>query len=501
MSKLGYRRLLTAAGMVAVLGIAAKGLQAGAGILMAHRLGADAATDAYFLAKILPVGAYLALDGIIYNAVIPVYRGSAAKQERGPFLGALVSGTVLAGGCMMLFVGLGAPYWMAWIAPGASAETIGQAVALARLMCLGTAALLPASMLKAVNACHGRYVLAALDGLFLSGALCFALAMGPSEWGLWPAAAAFPAASAMLLAVQMVFARHDFRPTIPSRGNTILSHVLPLLMPLAAFNVLHQVNMLAMNAFLSQAGPGAITWMNFSYNLGQIPVNVIDLVLLSTLLPFGAALAHQGDMAAFRRAYGHVMRLLWLVLPPLSLWILLERHALVDVVLRHGRFDGLAARGTTACMLGIAVAITPWTCEVFVSRCLFALRQHRLYAKVVLGRVCLNVLLCALLVGRWGGGGVAMAFAASHIFGAAAATWCLRRHLGSTPQTDASTAAWPLTVLGLGSVGAVLLALRPMAEAWSAFPGLLATGLSTVLTMGLVYGVAYAWSVAQRRRT
>lgn len=420
-----YQKLIRPALWIALLSISAKALQALAGIGIAYRFGATETTDAYLLAKSLPIGAYLVFDSILYNALVPYHHETADDRKMPPgFLVALISGVLISSG-LALF----GPHVLGLLAPGSSAGTLELAGRLITLMSVGVAFALPASALKAWNAGRGRYVFAALDGFVMSGVLCFTILGTPGAWGIWPVALALPIACGLMLLVQ------GFAATRGNRGQESKSSEVrqgagrQVFLAIAAFNVFHQVNMLAVNAFMSGVREGAIAWFNFSYNIAQIPVSVVDLVVMSAFFPFAAALNRAGDRATLAAAYVSVSRGLLMVLIPGSVWLLLTRYDLVQIVFERGVFDRAATQGTALCLAGTALAICPWAFESFGYRCLFALRRHRWYAGIIGVRTAVNVALCVILSSRYGAAGVVVSFCVSYWVGAVLTAWAVAHEL------------------------------------------------------------------------
>ncbi len=483
--------LLRSALFIAALGVAAKGAQLLAAIFFLQRFGTTGATDAYFLAKSLPIGVYLVFDSLLYNAVVPVYRGDDPGHTR-PFVTTMLAGA--AGICVVLACALflAAPHIFSVLAPGSAPATIAQASGFCRLMTLAILALLPASLLKALNACQGRYALAALDGLLMSGAMVAAIAAGPSRWGLWPVAASLPAASLLLLAIQLAAARRELSFARPSAHSPLLRDAMALAPALIAFNALHQVNVMVMNAFISFDEAGAISWFNASYTIAQAPVSVLDLVVLSTLFPYGAALRNAGDMAAFAKAFRALSRGTLLVLVPASVWLILAREDVIRAIFERGQFGEEARQGTALCLSGVAAAMAGWGLESFAYRSLFALKLHGTYARIMACRVALNAALCVLLVGTWGALGVAMAFALSYWVGAGLSVRAVQRALGdeAVPVLSIPLAAACAGAALAGAAGHLgALWLSDSALPWVRVPVGLGAAIVAILGLyGLLYG-------------
>jgi putative peptidoglycan lipid II flippase len=491
MTRPWYHTLLGPAALIAFIAVLSKALQAAAGIFFAHRFGADMTTDAYLLAKSLPIGVYLILDNLLYNALTPLYRRDTEQQYRRFFSALLfiaLAGAALAAAAIFF----AAPFLFRIMAPGADVETQLLAARLCRVMAAAVLMLAPATALKAWNACRGRYILAALDALIMSSCMLLALAAGPDRWGVWPVAAALPAASGILLILQAAAGVLDPPLAVPRCAGPYMREFLRLVTPLLAFNALHQVNVLGMNAFLTLSGEGAVSWMNFSYNAAQIPVSVLDLVVLSTFFPWSTALSAHGGRETFARAFRDVIRLLFAVLLPAGVWMALMRRDVIAVVFEHGNFGPDAAAGAADCLRWLAIAMTPWAIDTFAYRCLFALRLHGRYAVIMAGRVALNLLLCALLAPVLAHHGVALAFAAAWIAGAAASTGAVM-HALDIQERGALLRHW---------FAAPLIVLPPLLIAWymtvprapaDPFFRVLITGSVCGFVTLFIYGMMFAW--------
>lgn len=432
-----YEPLIRPITFIAMIGVLSKLFQAIAAILVAHKLGAGVSTDAYLLAKSIPVGVYLIADSLLYNSFVPMYRRrDASSRDAQRFLGALSYYCFALAVLAAAALAFAAPAVLRVLGPGSSPETIRLATSLCRLMSLAVLGAIPASLLKSLNVCRGRYFLASLDAFVMHATMIVVLLFAPIEWDIWPVAAALPAAFALLCALQVFAARKDLAPLRPARAATHFAEMGGLLLPLLAVNALQQLNALYMTGAASFVGKGAISCMIYSYNIGQIPVSMLDLILLSALFPFSARLSANGDMRTFRTAYATVTRLLVLILIPATVWIVLVRRELVELVLQHGRFDARAAEATSVCLIGHALAIAPWALETFAYRSLFALKRHWRALHIIVLRVGVNVLLCIVLVPRLGLLGVSMAFALSYTFAAIAGAWAVSRALGGAGSDD-----------------------------------------------------------------
>ncbi len=419
-----YAVLLRPMLLIAGIGVATKGLQVVSAVLLARNFGASGDTDAYLLSKSAAIGAYLIADSILYNALVPLYRRrqSASPAFRG-FLSAVFLASIGAGAVVGAVLILRSGLIISILAPGADASAHALASRLAQLAGMAVVLSVPVSFLKAMNASEGRYVLAALDGLVMYVMLALALLFAPREWGVWPITAALPAAFVALCAIQAFPLRRTMPLSAPSWNNPHARQAAALVAPLVALNCLQQINLFVMMRMASYVGSGAISWLNYSYNIAQAPVAVIELILFSSVLPFASALSSEHHLDELKGAFLGMLRVLLLFLAPISAWVVLSRYDVVQALLERRFFESSATQATALCLLGHGLAIIPWSIEALASRCLFALKRHWVFFSIVAVRVLANFGLCLLLVPRYRQLGVSMAFALS--FGVGATLACV----------------------------------------------------------------------------
>jgi len=425
-----YRALLGPAALVALIGVAAKGLQGLAGILFAHIFGAGPQADAYWLARVIPIGVYLIFDNLLYNAFVPVFRDDASGKNQRTFLSTVAVLVCLSALVITLVLEVGSGFWANFLGKEVDPTTRVHTLMLFRIMSIAIVLAIPASLLKALNVCHGRYVLASLDGLVMTGFTVGALLLAATGQNIAWVAASLPGACLTLLLIQALFVRKNLSLGRPDIRNPVVREFAILLAPLAVFNVLHQINLIVINGFLAHSGEGAVSWFHYSYNIAQIPVSVIDLVLLSTLFPFASALLAHNDKETFSDAFHAAAGWLVAVLVPAAAWLVLNRTALVQLVFRHGQFDDTAAIGTAGCLVGVGLAAVPWTLEAFGCRCLLALKRHSTYASIVGIRVAANIVLGFALARSFGAYGISVAFALSFCIGAVLALCAVAQTVG-----------------------------------------------------------------------
>ncbi len=416
---------------VGIIGVASKVMAAAAGILLAYRFGAGQVTDAYLLAKTVPLAVYLILDSVIYNTLVPLLR---RPEKNDALFRTLLLLFFLGAATLSAGLYFGAAHVVALLARGADAQTQSIAIQLQIITAWTILYAVPASCLKAWNACQSRYVAASLDGFVVSGILLATLLWAPEHMGITPVAIALPAAFVVLLLIQGVLGRAALKLSPRAPLAELPGRYLGRLMtPLLLLNGVQQAQVVFIVILASFYESGALSQVNYSYAIAQIPVGVLDLILFSTLFPFAAQLASRRKLDELQHMFHRAALALCLLALPTAIWILVFRAALVDTLLTRGHFDAIDADKTAALLLGHGLAIPAWVLEALGCRVLFALGQHTRYLGTVTLRLVTFTIMAPLITPWLGLPGISLAFALSFVVGAIATAHAVQQALGQAP--------------------------------------------------------------------
>src|SRR5881398_1319118 len=85
--------------------------------------------------------------------------------------------------------------------------------------------------------------------------------------------------------------------------------VLTLMGPAVIAASAVQVNVLINSGFAASLGNGPVSWLNIAFRLMQLPLGIFGVAVGTVTLPLVSRTAALGDMAGFRSALAHAMRL------------------------------------------------------------------------------------------------------------------------------------------------------------------------------------------------
>lgn len=330
--------------------------------LLAADFGASRALDVYYASFRIPDFIYtLTLFFAASTALIPILleKISENNKEAEEFFANIFSffsiATIILVGFSYIFMKELVPLF----APGFSETEKIQVVNLARLLLFSPFFLGLSNLLSSVIQSYRRFYVYAASPLFynlgiIAGIIFFVPSRGIEGivWGVI-------AGSLLHFAIQI--------PTLSSLGFSMkfriprltndVKKLLKFSLPRSLGLSLNQLVMSAITAFASSLGAGAVSILNFAFNLQSVPLSVIALSYSVSAFPtLASAYANNGKkdfLGHFSLAFRHIF--FWSM--PVTILFIILRAQIVRVILGVGAFSWLDTRLTAAALFLLALSI------------------------------------------------------------------------------------------------------------------------------------------------
>ena len=189
-------------------------------------------------------------------------------------------------------------------------------------------------------------------------------------------------------------AGYRFRPDFAWRDEGVRA-ILRLMGPAVIAASAVQVNVMVNASFASHQGNGAVTWLNNSFRLMQLPLGVFGVAIATVTLPLVSKSAALGDSAAFRATLARALRLAFFLLYP------------------HGRGTAEAARQTGAALQFYAVGLAAYAGIKVLAPAFYALDARTTPMTVSFIAIGINVVLNSVFTHWLGWGHRGLAFSTS----------------------------------------------------------------------------------------
>ena len=468
-------------------------------IVIARVFGADAGTDAFFVAfKIPNFFRRLFAEGAFSQAFVPVF-AEYQKHRSHAELRDLLSHVFGSLGSVALSVSslgvIAAPLFVLLFAPGFIDDP--QRYELASRMLRLTFPYLFCISLVAMAAgvlnSKQRFAIPAFTPVWLNLCLIGAAVFIAPKLNLPIMALAWGVliAGVVQLLFQLPFLhRLDLLPK--PRWNwrhAGVQKIIQLMLPAILGSAVVQVNLLFDTILASLLIVGSVSWLYFADRLVEFPLGVFGIAIATVILPSLSQRHAAQDATAFSRNMDWALRITLLVSVPAMCGLLLLAAPLMISLFQYGQFSAYDAKMSAYGLMAYALGLPAFSAIKILAPGFFARQDTRTPVKIAIRAVILNMLLNVIFVSSlW-----LLNVPAMHI-GLALATalaawaqagWLLRRLLQENAYQPA--VGWQRFLLQISGatlvMGAALWVFGPNMDVWLA-----ATLLERVCWLMLLIG-------------
>src|SRR6266567_3904301 len=154
-----------------------------------------------------------------------------------------------------------------------------------------------------------------------------------------------------------------------------------------------QVNVLINSGFAARLGDGPVSWLNIAFRLMQLPLGIFGVAVGTVTLPLVSRTAALGDMAAFRSALAHAIRLVTLLTIPAAIGLIILAQPIISVIYEHGRFTPEATRQTAGALQFYAIGLAAYSAVKVLAPAFYALDKRYLPMVVSIFSIIINFIL------------------------------------------------------------------------------------------------------------
>jgi putative peptidoglycan lipid II flippase len=430
------RRIAQASGIIMASVLASRLLGFLREWTVAHQIGSNAVTDAYYAAFNLPDFLnYLVAGGALSLTFIPVFTRYMAetREDEGwhvfstviTVMGLALTGLIVAGEIF-------APQLVKIIAPGFSPAEKARVVFLTRLMLPAQFCFYLGSILSAVQYAKAQFLVPSLApviynlGIILGGVLLSAR-IGITGFSVGVLGGAL--AGNFLL--QLYGARRagaSFSPNFDV-GHPGFRMFIKLTIPIMLALSLVFTDDWIIRWFGSYLVPASISWLSYAKTLMRVPLGVVGQAVGVASFPFLAQLYSEGKLVELNDTLNATLKGLLLLLVPISALTIAQSQPLVYFVFSHTRLRAPDLHATAATLVFFSLGMFAWGAQNILARGFYAVRDTLTPAVVGTALTFLNLPVYWLLVHRLEHLGLALASSCGIIAYTVALFFLLNRRL------------------------------------------------------------------------
>jgi putative peptidoglycan lipid II flippase len=404
-------------------------------IAVAYFFGAQADTDAFFLAYKVPYLLTLMVAGALTATFVPLfsYRLATGRKSEAWSLsvniGNIICLVLIALSAVLVVI---APWFIPLIGPGLNAATTAKGVFLFRILMIGFVFEgLTGLVIGMLNSLR-RFALAAFAPavgtvVTLVITVAFARSLGINALAIgcvvgWMAGLAvlFPGLRGQGIHYRPRIDWHD--PAVREVGGM----VWPILIGSAVGKVSVFIIQL-LGSFLEQ---GSISSLNYADKLFQLP---LGLFVAGITVPIFPLLSEQVATKAPERVKATLdfaLRLMGFLLVPVTVGIILLRYPLIGLLLQHGEFTADDTSRTAWALLFLCLGLYAYAGRDTLTRVFYAHHDTRTPVKISVATVVITIGLSYLFMQFMGIGGLTLGMTVALTINFLALMWLLRRKIG-----------------------------------------------------------------------
>ncbi len=466
---------------------------------VAHQIGANTETDAYYLAFVLPDFLnYLIAGGALSISFIPIFSKYLAEEREEEGWRVFSITFTLMGLALVVLVVVAeilAPQLVEMIAPGFPAEQRGRVVFLTRLMLPAQVCFYLGGLLTAVQYAKGHFLVPALAPLIYNlGIILGGILLSPFLGIVGFSVGVLAGSVAGNLLLQIWGARRRglrFAPQLDWHHEGFRKF-LRLTIPIMLGFSLVFVDDWLQRWFGSFLAAASITWLSYAKALQGIPIALVGHAAGVASFPFLTQLHAEGKREEFSRMLtGALHAVLFLILPCSALMIVASKP-LSYLVFSRTQLTLLDMETTAAALVFFSLGGFAWAAQAILARGFYARRDTWMPTLVGSSITLLSLPMYAWLAEHWQHRGLALASSIGMTAYAVALFLILNRKIANPHSRD--TVVFFVKMLGVavavGAAGHFLLEAINRHLPWftpaGSLSALLAAGLAGLILVPLL---------------
>jgi putative peptidoglycan lipid II flippase len=468
---------------------------------VAHQIGSNASTDAYYAAFTLPDFLnYLVAGGSLSLIFIPVFTKYLAEGAEDRAWHVFSTVLTFMGLLLVVLVAVGeifAPALVPLIAPGFNLAEKARVVFLTRLMLPAQICFYLGGVLAAVQYAKAQFIVPSLAPLIYNIAIILGGLLLSSQLGITGFCVGVLAGAALgNFGLQIYGARRAgarFRPNL-DLGDPAFWLFLRLAIPIMLALSLVFTDDWIIRWFGSYLPAASITWLNYGKTLMRVPLGIVGQAVGVASFPFLAQLFSENRFAELNRTMDSTLRGLILLLVPISALTMAESRPLVHLFFAHTKLNSFDLDSTATTLVYFSLGMFAWGAQGIVARGFYAARDTLTPAVTGTLLAVLNLPVYWVLVHRFQHLGLALASSIGIIAYTAVLSAFLKRRLPGYELGPIATFFGKIAALSAvaGLVTFLVCHWLGARIGWNSTKGAL-IDLAVATAAGLAVALALAW--------
>lgn len=335
---INLKRFLKIVGAVAVINIVARLFGFLREVIIGIQFGTTDMSDSIINAYTIPNFLYLVIGGAFTTAFISIYhktKSSIQDYISRTFTTIIVSITVIT----LIFMVFDDFILHAYF-KGVTGEEFEVLKSLYQWMMPSTIMLILSTWLSGILNVQGKFHLSSFSVLvynlsFLVISVGLAYLIGPIGYGIGALIGAIFMVAFLIFGVRKL-ENMSFKPSFSKADDQI--ELWKVSLPIMLGGATAQMYVLIQRFFTNLLADGAVSAMNFATKVSQFPQAILMTAVTTVIYPLLSKKEGEGDEESVKALYIRGLRMLYLLVMPISVYFFFQSELIVKIVFEYGKF-------------------------------------------------------------------------------------------------------------------------------------------------------------------
>ncbi len=402
--------------------------------VIAYVFGATAQTDAFLVALIIPGILSSLVAGAITVAFIPIfteYRTRKSEEEAWAVASTIINVVLLLLVFSSVVAALAAPILVPLVGPGLAEETKDLAISLGRVLSPLVILQGVIGLSIAIHNSYKHFTVPAFSALFHSFGVIIGTLLLTERLGVHSLAVGTLVGMFTYFIVQAIpLMRHKQYYSLSfDYKHPGIKRVALLVIPFLVGSAADQVNLMVDRILASGLAEGSISALSYSSRVVGLPLGIFAGAISVAIYPYLSQYAAEDKLNNLRESFSEGLRMLWLLIIPVSVGLIVLNRPIVMLLFERGAFDGVATWMTSVALMYYSIGLFASAGNIMLMRVFFSMQDTLTPVKLGLIVVVVNIALNLFLVRHLQHGGLALATSLASCFGFMLKIYYLRKKL------------------------------------------------------------------------
>lgn len=390
-------------------------------IVLAYYYGASQISDAYIIARTIPVTLFDFFSLAIATTFIPIARKIMVEKGRSyliDFTSSFLNLMLIFVSVIILFINVFPDFFVSLFAKGFDIDTFNLTV---RYIRIASYSLIGTTVVFVVNAyLHSNNIFypTSFVGIPQSIGIIVIIIISSKYQPILPYA--FLAGS-VLMSIYLLYFGYKNGLKIKLKLNIKDRYLLDLLLlgiPIMISSSANQINILIDRNLASTLAAGTISAMNYATRINTLLVTLFVLTTTTVFFPVISKMYSEGKMDKFKQTINDTASFIIMTILPVSIFIIIYSTDIISVIFGRGEFDFQAIIITSNALKYYIIGLVGYSLKEVFSKVYYSTHNTIIPTIITIITIVVNITLNFLLIDKFGYIGLAFATSISGLLAA-----------------------------------------------------------------------------------